>query len=62
MLIILSQYLISISYARGLYKACPSQEDTFVQIPDSNHKDIFIRNVNANMQAVRNLAAVLTKG
>ncbi|MFO7876154.1 MAG: hypothetical protein R6U55_06185 [Desulfovermiculus sp.] len=39
-----------------------SQEKTFVQIPRANHNDIFIRDLNAYMQAVRNLADVVTKG
>jgi hypothetical protein len=55
-------HIIPISDARALYEACPSQEKTFVQIPGANHNDIFIRDLNAYMQAVRNLADVVTKG
>ncbi len=55
-------HIIPISDARALYEACPFQEKTFVRIPGANHNDIFIRDLNAYMQAVRNLADVVSKG
>jgi len=48
--------IIPISHAKALYEACPSTEKTFVEIPGAGHNDIFLRDLNRYMQAIRSLA------
>ena len=46
----------SLSDGKALYEACPSTDKTLVQIPGAGHNDIFLRDLNRYMQAIRNLA------
>jgi len=55
-------HIIPISDAKVLYETCPSAEKTFVQIPKANHNDIFIRDLKAYMQAVRNQVDLIMQG
>ena len=48
--------IIPISDAKALYQACPSEDKTLVQIPGAGHNDIFLRDLNRYMQAIRDLA------
>ena len=48
--------IIPISHAKALYEACRSTEKTFVEIPGAGHNDIFLRDLNKYMQAIRRLA------
>jgi len=47
--------IIPISDAWALHEACPSTEKTFVEIPGAGHNDIFLRDLNRYMQAIRSL-------
>jgi alpha-beta hydrolase superfamily lysophospholipase len=47
--------IIPVSDAKALYQACPATEKTLVQIPGAGHNDIFLRDLNRYMQAIRDL-------
>ncbi len=49
-------WIIPLSDGKALYEACPSTDKTLVQIPGAGHNDIFLRDLNRYMQAIRNLA------
>ncbi len=49
-------WIIPLSEAKALYEACPAEDKTFVEIPEAGHNDIFIRDLNRYMQAIRSLA------
>jgi len=47
--------IIPFSEGQALYNTCPSPDRTFLKIPNANHNDIFIRGLEAYMDAVKNL-------
>jgi len=47
--------LISFSQGKTLFDACPSQEKTLVKILGASHNDIFIKDLDLYMQAVKTL-------
>lgn len=48
-------HIIPFSEGEALYNTCPSPEKTFLKIPNANHNDIFIRGLDAYMDAVKAL-------
>ncbi len=47
--------IIPLSDAKALYEACPAEDKTLVEIPGASHNDIFLRDLNRYMQAIRTL-------
>jgi len=47
--------LIPFSEGQALYDACPSPEKRLLKIPNANHNDIFIRDLDDYMKAVKAL-------
>ncbi len=48
-------HIIPFSEGRALYDACPSPEKRLLKIPNANHNDIFMRGLDAYMEAVKAL-------
>ena len=46
-------HLIPFSEGHTLYEACPSSDRTLLKIPGANHNDIFLKGLDAYMNAVK---------
>ncbi len=53
-------HIIPFSDGNTLYEASPADARTLLKIPGANHNDIFLRGINAYLEAVKNLADGLT--
>jgi pimeloyl-ACP methyl ester carboxylesterase len=51
--------LISISEGRALYEACPSQLKTFLKISNAGHNDIFMKDQDTYIKAIKSLCKLL---
>jgi hypothetical protein len=51
-----NDHIIPFSDAQALYETCPSSDKSLLKIPNANHNDILIRDLNMYMNAIRNLA------
>jgi len=49
-------HIIPFSDGEALYSACPSPDKTLLKIPGANHNDIFMRGLDAYMEAVKSLS------
>lgn len=49
-------HIIPFSDGKKLYEACPSEKKEFLNIPEANHNDIFFRDLEGYMHAVKRLA------
>lgn len=49
-------HLIPFSEGQTLYEACPSSDRTLLKIPGANHNDIFLKGLDAYMNAVKILS------
>ncbi len=49
-------HIIPFSDGKTLYQACPAEKKELLNIPQANHNDIFFRDLQGYMQAVKRLA------